>query len=215
FLGIWDCVKTFGWIYNPIFLPYTTNNPSVHTVRHAIAIDERRALFQKMLWGKPKPQQDVKQVWFAGAHGDVGGGYPEKESGLAKIALKWMIEEAEKSELLIKKEDYKSKVLGEDSEQYIPPNPLGEFHESLIGSWWLLQYLPKVMWDVEKKKEVLRFPDRIRQIPEQAVLHTSVLERLKSGNYRPGNLGLATYEPSDVQKALLEKKYSFEPPLAQ
>jgi hypothetical protein len=39
-------------------------------------------------WGNPfnkaaaKPQ-DVREVWFAGVHGDVGGGYPEAESGLA------------------------------------------------------------------------------------------------------------------------------------
>ena len=38
--------------------------------------------------------EDVKQVWFAGVHCDVGGGYPEKESGLAKLALEWMLEEA-------------------------------------------------------------------------------------------------------------------------
>ncbi len=95
FLGLWDCVKSFGWIYNPIFLPYTTNNESVDIVRHAISIDERRAFFQPMLWGNPKSSsQDIKQVWFAGVHGDVGGGIDEDESGLAKIALEWMIEEA-------------------------------------------------------------------------------------------------------------------------
>lgn len=102
FLGLWDSVKSFGWVYDPIFLPYTTNNPSINVVRHAIAIDERRTFFQKMPWGNRQfENQDVKEVWFAGVHGDVGGGHPEQQSGLAKIALKWMIDEALKSELCI------------------------------------------------------------------------------------------------------------------
>jgi len=29
--------------------------------------------------------QDIRQVWFAGVHGDVGGGYPEAESGLSNF----------------------------------------------------------------------------------------------------------------------------------
>ena len=38
--------------------------------------------------------QDIRQVWFAGVHGDVGGGYPEVQSGLSKFPLLWMIEQA-------------------------------------------------------------------------------------------------------------------------
>ena len=215
FLGLWDSVKTFGWIYDPIYLPNTTNNPSINTVRHALAIDERRTLFQKMPWGeKPK---DVKQVWFVGVHGDIGGGFLEEESGLAKIALKWMIEEALKSGLCINEKEYKSSVLGEGPNPYVAaPDPLAKLHKSLVGLWRPLQFVPRMMWDVDKGDkggEVLKFPDRIRKIPKKAVLHTSVLERLKSGDYRPRNLELRTYEPSHVQEALLEKEYSFEPPL--
>ena len=40
--------------------------------------------------------QDILQVWFAGVHADIGGGYPEKESGLSKYPLLWMIDEARK-----------------------------------------------------------------------------------------------------------------------
>ena len=213
FLGLWDTVKTFGWVYNPIFLPYTTNNPSINIIRHAVAIDERRTFFQNMPWGNPTEDQDVKQVWFSGVHGDVGGGFLEKESGLAKISLKWMIEEALNSGLNINQQEYKSTVLGEGSDRYSAPDPLAELHNSLIGLWRLLQYVPRIMWDVDKEKTVLKFPDRMRKIPEQAVLHESVLERLKSGLYQPKNLGLKTYEQSHVQKALLEKQYLFEPPL--
>ena len=44
---------------------------------------------------------DVKQVWFAGVHSDIGGGYAEPESGLARIALAWMVREAKKAGLQI------------------------------------------------------------------------------------------------------------------
>ena len=75
FLGLWDSVSTTGWVYNPVFLPYTTNNKSVQAVRHALAIDERRSFFKDMRWGeKFRDAQDIKEVWFAGVHSDVGGG---------------------------------------------------------------------------------------------------------------------------------------------
>jgi len=41
------------------------------------------------------------QVWFPGMHCDVGGGYPEQETGLAKGALEWMLEEAVAADLLV------------------------------------------------------------------------------------------------------------------
>ena len=42
----------------------------------------------------PPQDQDIRQVWFAGVHSDIGGGYPEAESGLAKFSMAWMIEQA-------------------------------------------------------------------------------------------------------------------------
>jgi uncharacterized protein (DUF2235 family) len=68
--------------------------------RHAISIDERRADFKRVRWGTPRadierPKIDrFQQVWFAGNHADIGGGYPENESRLSDIPLKWMIEAA-------------------------------------------------------------------------------------------------------------------------
>ena len=38
-----------------------------------------------------------KERWFAGTHGDVGGGWPEPKAGLAKISLEWMYNEAERA----------------------------------------------------------------------------------------------------------------------
>jgi glutathione S-transferase len=57
---------------------------------HAVSYDELRQSFVPTLWRK---RERIKQYWFAGAHADVGGGYPSRESGLSNIALKWMLDE--------------------------------------------------------------------------------------------------------------------------
>ena len=57
---------------------------------HAVSFDEQRASFAPTLW---QADGRIQQVWFGGAHADVGGGYPERESGLSNIALKWMLDE--------------------------------------------------------------------------------------------------------------------------
>lgn len=56
---------------------------------HAVSHDERRASFAPTLWQK---DARIQQYWFGGAHSDVGGGYPARESGLSNIALKWMVD---------------------------------------------------------------------------------------------------------------------------
>lgn len=103
FIGVWDTVSSVGWIANPLHLPYTAVNSDIVHGRHAISIDERRAFFRTNLWRKPSPEsgQDLKQVWFAGVHADVGGGYPDAEGGLSKISLRWMLREAKACGLLI------------------------------------------------------------------------------------------------------------------
>jgi uncharacterized protein (DUF2235 family) len=70
--------------------------------RHALAIDETRADFPRVRWGF-KGVVDASaegealrfvQMWFAGNHSDIGGSYPEEESRLSDIALRWMVDEA-------------------------------------------------------------------------------------------------------------------------
>ena len=65
----------------------------VQHARHAVSIDESREDFEPTLWSE-KPGLDLKQVWFAGVHSDVGGGYAER--GLSQCACQWMIAEAYK-----------------------------------------------------------------------------------------------------------------------
>jgi T6SS, Phospholipase effector Tle1-like, catalytic domain len=91
FLGLWDTVKAYGWL-RPTSFPALRHNPSVRMVRHAPALDERRALFKMTGWGDRHPQ--VKEVWFAGDHSDVGGGHKDGNSPLADASLRWMLGEA-------------------------------------------------------------------------------------------------------------------------
>jgi uncharacterized protein (DUF2235 family) len=98
FLGIWDTVKAYGWIW-PRSFPALRHNPSVETVRHAVALDERRAAFQMTGWGDRRKavdwgQEPIKEVWFAGDHSDIGGGHAEGNSALADASLVWMLGEA-------------------------------------------------------------------------------------------------------------------------
>lgn len=56
---------------------------------HALALDESRTPFSPTMWEKPTELQTLTQVWFAGSHADVGGGYDE--TGPANITLAWMV----------------------------------------------------------------------------------------------------------------------------
>ena len=206
FLGLWDSVSTFGWIYDPVFLPYTTKNKSVQAVRHALAIDERRAFFRQLHWRRDNEQQDVKEVWFAGVHADIGGGYPEAESGLAKVSLRWMIEEAgsPKFGLKIDETKYNRYVLGIDSHnKYIGPDETADAHESLKGPWWLVQYLPQRVWLPLENRKAIRIPPQMRSIEAGETLHHTVLNRIKTGKYKPANLSV-------LDEATLREQFNIE-----
>ena len=95
FLGVFDTVGALGV---PGILPkdhqfHDINlGDSVECARQALAIDEDRMVFMPCLWQAPNRPERVKQVWFEGAHSDVGGGYAE--TGLSDTALLWMVGEA-------------------------------------------------------------------------------------------------------------------------
>lgn len=218
FLGVWDTVSSVmvprpDRFYIPSLqvLPYTVNNHMVEVCRHACAIDERRRMFRLSLWGeqqqyKPNPfstrkpkDQDIKQVWFSGVHADVGGGYNESESGLAKFSLKWMIEEAKKHGLLTNIAMFNHLVLGKKRQggdnKYVSPDTEAIQHKSLTSLWWLLDIIPKLKIHREWKKRPsllgLYIPfGEPRPIPEEALIHESVLMRKKAPGlqYDPPNM---------------------------
>jgi uncharacterized protein (DUF2235 family) len=166
FIGVWDTVAS---IIVPRLeqlslslqtLRFTRTNPSVSMFRQAMAIDERRRMFRLNQWTEPqtfrpnpfnrrfdKPQ-DIKQVWFAGVHADIGGGYPETESGLSKYPLAWMIGEAEAAGLRVNRPLINHLVHGKprkgSTHSYTPPDYRATLHRSLTIWWWPLELLPKL-----------------------------------------------------------------------
>jgi uncharacterized protein (DUF2235 family) len=184
FIGVWDTVSSVGWIWDPVHVPYTFRNPDLAIGRHAIAIDERRCHFRQNLWAPAGPGQDIKQVWFAGVHSDVGGGYLEKESGLAKITLEWMIIEARKAGLIVAP-DRVTEVLKRGA----APDPNGKMHNSLRdGGWIALEVLPHRYIDMSVQPPRTRWKlplARRRYIAGGSLIHESVFAR---SNYHPSNL---------------------------
>lgn len=205
FLGVWDTVSSVGWVYNPVKLPYTAMNPDISLVRHAVSIDERRAMFRQNLWSKPSPGQDVKQVWFAGVHSDVGGGYAENECGLSKIALDWMLTEAASAGMRVDAAK-KNRVLGVTDSAQAKPDPAAALHKSLHGFWWLLELWPKRYWDVTSTPPGYRWKwplGRPRYIAPGSLVHTTVIARMNSvPTYRPPNLPQDYQATPDIAQAV-------------
>lgn len=101
FLGVWETVGALGIPFG--FLGRLTRRRyQFHDVRlsrivdyayHAVAIDEQRRPFAPTLWEVPDSgSQHVEQVWFAGVHNNVGGGY--RDHRLSDVAFVWLQEKA-------------------------------------------------------------------------------------------------------------------------
>lgn len=217
FIGVWDTVASVlvprsDRLYIPslLTLPYTRTNPSVETFRQAIAIDERRRMFRLNRWVEPQefvpnpfakadpvPQQDIKQVWFAGMHADIGGGYPEPESALSKYPLDWMINEAAAVGLRVITTIRNQLALGHERagsrNQYVAPSAIGPIHNSMTAAWQVLEWLPKpVKWrERPDGPSFLGFYQPLgepRLIPEGARIYYSAVARKKADqNYNPPN----------------------------
>ena len=84
FLGLFDTVHSFGAAGINFNLFHKPDVPEiVDHCYHALALDERRGTFART------PTSNGYQVWFRGAHSDIGGG--NGNAGLNCIALRWML----------------------------------------------------------------------------------------------------------------------------
>jgi uncharacterized protein (DUF2235 family) len=146
FLGLWDTVKSYGGIW-PQSLPHLRHNPIVDTVRHALALGERRSWFLPTSWGgidSDRPMDDptyldqnVVEIWFRGVHSDVGGGYDDDAA--ARIPLRWMLNEAADARLRL---NHEGRALAASADAEDPA-----LHESLTGGWLITEYLPR--WELD------------------------------------------------------------------
>jgi glutathione S-transferase len=94
-VGVWDTVGSMGvplYVNDSRFDLFrftdTQLSDRVEYGFHAMAIDEMRIDFPVTKWDKRK---NIEQVWFVGAHADVGGGYQETQSRFSDVALQWMM----------------------------------------------------------------------------------------------------------------------------
>ena len=130
-LGVWDTVGAMGLPTRGPMGWATRARHGFHNVRlgkhirhayHALAINERRAPFTPSLWQHPVPDsvQTVQQMWFAGVHSNVGGGYAD--AGLSDITLQWMLEHVQRHGLCLNTDYVMRRV---------DPNVFGELRDSL------------------------------------------------------------------------------------
>ncbi|MCB1128491.1 MAG: DUF2235 domain-containing protein, partial [Verrucomicrobiae bacterium] len=91
--------------------------------RHAMSIDENREDFPVTRWA-PKPGLDLKEVWFAGVHSDVGGGYDDSVL-LSDIPAAWILREAAARGLSV--ESHLKDRLSSDAAARQHPQPTGIF----------------------------------------------------------------------------------------
>ncbi len=164
FLGVWDTVGALGIptrvlaFVDEADLFYDEElGSSVDVARHAVAIDELRKDFAPTLW-KKKSAADLKQVWFAGVHSDVGGGVEgQKRNRASDIPLGWMVREADTTGLRF--------------EKHVHGALDGLERVELSESWSL-------MWR-------LRGRQRPRRMPKGALVHRSVIDRHAATGYLP------------------------------
>lgn len=208
FLGLFDTVGSV--IESGRFGPrlsshaFSSENQSVEAVCHAVAIDERRTMFRPMLWpegqeywGNPFNQdaarpQDTREVWFAGGHADVGGGYPELESGLCKVPLVWMIEHGVRCGLKFTTRSLNTLVHGKGAHsRYVGADPLADSHDTMSPAWALVEFVPRRKPARSSRPSLFGVTIPLfeqRLIPEGASIHETVLARQRAFDRKPENL---------------------------
>jgi hypothetical protein len=99
---------------------------------HALAIDEERHSFYPLLWDQRIPSENknpkIEQAWFAGAHSNVGAGYPKQ--GMSLVALDWLMEKAKAADLrfIAEEREYYRDRANVDDKLYDPRAGLGVFY---------------------------------------------------------------------------------------
>lgn len=202
FLGVWDTVSSLGfpqkwditslgmYVFNAIFMTLDrlsewgifrhrfynyelTSN--VEYACQALAIDDERTSFWPMVWNERNRSisSPVEQVWFAGMHSNVGGGY--RRPGMANVALEWMMIKSWEQGLVFKKDALNN--------AHDDANVHGRIYNSRDGLAIYYRYHPRDIGTLYKDK--LKGNTRIK-------IHESVIDRMerRTSNYAPENLPL-------------------------
>lgn len=189
FLGLWDTVSAYGLPFDeltrawdlvfPLSVPDRNLCPNVEHACHALSLDDARESFQPVLWneeGLPEPEQPpaadhiekerLSQVWFAGVHANVGGGYPD--DGMANVTLHWIMTEAHRYGVLFKPHALTDTAAASDIY-----GPLYDPRRGLGGAY---RYLPRKVSALTDDINPRNPKDRV--IIGRPKIHESVLQRI-------------------------------------
>ncbi len=180
FIGVWDTVDAVGGpfhtsdVINAVIhrfkFPDQILSDKVDQAAHALSIDEARAAFGPVLW-EAKP--NIEQVWFAGVHSNVGGGYPKQ--GMSLVTLDWMMQKAQQNGL---------RILADDRKNYWEHGNVDDkLYDSRAGVGVFYRWKPRNMQKLWADQKAGTLPP----------IHLSVLERIAHGTdgYSPGTLAPA------------------------
>jgi uncharacterized protein (DUF2235 family) len=191
FLGVFDTVGALGVPGFERDAPRFHNvqlSDQVQCARQALALDETRLKFAPTFWEAPRepadaPTEDprVKQVWFEGAHSDVGGGYAE--TGLSDTALLWMAREAHQAGLVFEPELLGTYVKsGSDPICHNPLSAMYRIDNKLLEA---KEHLP---WQDQEHE----FSHGLRLLTNERALSvrvaSSAVGHYQEGGYAPANL---------------------------
>ncbi|MDQ4012021.1 MAG: DUF2235 domain-containing protein [Actinomycetota bacterium] len=192
FIGVWDTVGALGIplsglrlvnLFNRRWRFHDTDlSTTVDAAFQALAIDEKRGPFRPAIWKQQAHAvgQRLEQVWFAGVHSDIGGGY--SDPALAEIALRWMVDRASAYGLVFEADAFAPLPPGEDEAlrhtgRYVIADALGQLHESQTGFY---RVLPPFVRDLG-----------VTDSPHEYVASSALERHRRMPEYMPP--GLATY----------------------
>jgi len=140
FLGMWDCVSSVAVLEQKAPKPEKVAGTATY-VRHAVAVDERRVKFKAALLAQDTraadkdehSHEDIKEVWFPGCHGDVGGGWPANKNSKFDMGEKMSFWARVKNVFTTRQPDHASKYLDK-----------GPFQMSDIPLAWMIREIEAV-----------------------------------------------------------------------
>ena len=188
FIGVWDTVDAVGLPFdhladfiNYAIYPFKFSDQKLHRdvqrARHAVSIDDERHTFHPVMWVEPqdkdKDPERIKQVWFAGVHSNVGGGYPKQ--GMSLESLDWMMTEAENAG---GSEEGLRFVKADRDYVRNHENVNDKLYNSRAGLAVYYRYKPRDIHEFCKRANA------------GAMIHASVIDRImqRTEGYAPGNL---------------------------
>jgi hypothetical protein len=191
FLGVFDTVGALGVPGFSRFAPRFHDvqlSSQVLRARHALAVDETRMKFSPTFWetpedarGAPTEDERVKQVWFEGAHSDVGGGY--RETGLSDTSLLWMVREAHHAGLV-----FDVPLLS----HYVASGSDPIRHDPLNVVYRVDNLLLRATAGVGGKRKERAFSGGLRRLSNERALSvrvaSSAVAHFQEGGYEPANL---------------------------